>query len=400
MHTGPLKSTNDLASNAFGSTMVELMLVKILNSLGAADVVAVARRAVGDDALAAGLLYLAGLERLDHAAAAAMRRIHLSDLIVTRTLPGWVHIIASREGEGGDLLGARGRRRRFRRPPPARRKRPTFTEAEVRAILGHGPWPVPVAVDPGNRVSGKPEAIEFGERLFFDTRLSGSGKFACATCHVPERNWTDNLRRGAATAEVDRNTPTLMNARLGRCVRLGRRRRQPRGAEHAADPRRRASSLRARAWSRTSCAGTSSSPAATAAASAPAAFGDRRSGGARDVGKALAAFVETLGQSGDAVRPLPRCDRARRADHVPGRNSEAALRGLKIFVGKGSCTSCHSGPNFSDGEPARQRLRRAAPRAGAPIRDRTAGSRCRRCATCCSPRPTATTASSKPLPTW
>ena len=32
MQTSPLKSTNDPASNAFGSTMVELMLVKILNS--------------------------------------------------------------------------------------------------------------------------------------------------------------------------------------------------------------------------------------------------------------------------------------------------------------------------------------------------------------------------------
>ena len=32
MQTSPLKSTNDPASNAFGSTIVELMLVKILNS--------------------------------------------------------------------------------------------------------------------------------------------------------------------------------------------------------------------------------------------------------------------------------------------------------------------------------------------------------------------------------
>ena len=93
---------------------------------------------------------------------------------------------------------------------------PPFTPAEIRAILSHGPWPAPDSGDPGNRVSGKAEAIEFGERLFFDTRLSGSGKFACATCHVPERNWTDNRTRGAAAAEVDRNTPTLMNARLGR----------------------------------------------------------------------------------------------------------------------------------------------------------------------------------------
>jgi len=32
MQTGPLKSTKDLASNSLGSTIVELMFVKILNS--------------------------------------------------------------------------------------------------------------------------------------------------------------------------------------------------------------------------------------------------------------------------------------------------------------------------------------------------------------------------------
>ena len=91
-----------------------------------------------------------------------------------------------------------------------------YTDDEIRAILAHGPWPVPGKKDPSNRVSGKREAMEFGERLFFDTRLSGSGKFSCGTCHVPERNWTDNQTRGAAVAQMDRNTPTLMNMRLGR----------------------------------------------------------------------------------------------------------------------------------------------------------------------------------------
>src|SRR5262249_35166578 len=92
---------------------------------------------------------------------------------------------------------------------------PAFTESEVRAILAHGPWPAPAIADPSNRVSGKREAVEFGERLFFEQRLSVAGKFSCGTCHVPERNWTDNQTRGAAAAEVDRNTPTLMNIRLG-----------------------------------------------------------------------------------------------------------------------------------------------------------------------------------------
>jgi cytochrome c peroxidase len=88
---------------------------------------------------------------------------------------------------------------------------PAFTDSEIRIILSHGPWPAPVPYDPTNRVSGKRDAIEFGTRLFFDQRLSGKGTVSCASCHVPERNWTDNLRRGVGMAEVDRNTPTLMN---------------------------------------------------------------------------------------------------------------------------------------------------------------------------------------------
>ena len=91
--------------------------------------------------------------------------------------------------------------------------KPSFSDAEIKIILSHGPWPTPVGPDPSNRVSGKPDAIELGTVLFFDQRLSGKGTKACATCHVPERNWTDNLPRGIGMAQLDRNTPTLMNLR-------------------------------------------------------------------------------------------------------------------------------------------------------------------------------------------
>jgi len=77
-----------------------------------------------------------------------------------------------------------------------------FTESETRAILAHGPWPTPITEDPSNRASGKRAAVELGERLFFDTRLSADGRFSCGTCHVPERNWTDNRVRGVAAAEL------------------------------------------------------------------------------------------------------------------------------------------------------------------------------------------------------
>jgi cytochrome c peroxidase len=224
---------------------------------------------------------------------------------------------------------------------------PGFSEAEVRAILAHGPWPVPVVADPANRASGKAEAIEFGERLFFDTRLSGSGKFACATCHVPERNWTDNRTRGAATAEVDRNTPTLMNARLGRSFgwdgaadSLAAQSVRPflDARELASSPRQVATLVRQD--EQLACRYRASFGAD------PSATDDQ--GVLADVGRVLAAFVETLGS------PSTPFDRFRealaRGEPIrPWMYSTAAQRGLKLFIGKGTCSTCHSGPNFSDG---------------------------------------------------
>jgi cytochrome c peroxidase len=225
---------------------------------------------------------------------------------------------------------------------------PPLTEGEIRAILSHGPWPAPDTSDPGNRVSGKVEAIEFGERLFFDTRLSGSGKFACATCHVPERNWTDNLTRGTAAAEVDRNTPTLMNARLGR--RFGwdgatdslwaQSRRPILDARELASSPRQAADL-VRKDEQLACRYRHSF------GSAPSATDDEAV--LADMSKALASFVETLGSP---ATPFDRFrDALARGEPIkPWVYSEAALRGLKIFIGKGTCTTCHSGPNFSDGD--------------------------------------------------
>src|SRR5689334_8225348 len=69
-----------------------------------------------------------------------------------------------------------------------------YTEQERRAILQHGPWPQAWSPDASNRASGKPEAIAFGEKLFFDQRLSAQGAVTCASCHIPERGWTDGRK--------------------------------------------------------------------------------------------------------------------------------------------------------------------------------------------------------------
>ena len=91
-----------------------------------------------------------------------------------------------------------------------------FTPEETRRILRHGPWPPAKRPDPSNRVSGKPAAIAFGRVLFFEPRLSLSGGISCATCHRPDRAFTDGLARSRGHRTVDRNAPSLSNLRFSR----------------------------------------------------------------------------------------------------------------------------------------------------------------------------------------
>ena len=57
------------------------------------------------------------------------------------------------------------------------------------------------------------ERIELGKLLYFDTRLSSSEKFSCATCHHPKRGWTDlePVSKAIGTGRGPRNSPTVLN---------------------------------------------------------------------------------------------------------------------------------------------------------------------------------------------
>ena len=46
-------------------------------------------------------------------------------------------------------------------------------------------------VDASNRFADDPRAAEFGRTLFFDPRLSSTGRVSCATCHAPELRFQD-----------------------------------------------------------------------------------------------------------------------------------------------------------------------------------------------------------------
>lgn len=56
--------------------------------------------------------------------------------------------------------------------------------------------------------------INLGEKLFFDKNISSTGDMSCATCHLPEKAYTDGLQFSIDNTgnSQTRNTPTLLNS--------------------------------------------------------------------------------------------------------------------------------------------------------------------------------------------
>ena len=226
--------------------------------------------------------------------------------------------------------------------------RTTFTPDEVAQILQHGPWPPRRLPDASNRVGASALAAAFGQRLFFDTRLSSSGTISCASCHVPEFQWTDRRPTATGLGDAERNTPSVANTRFNRWF----------GWAGATDSLW-AASLRPFADTREM--GSSERHVAALVRSQPdlecgyrQVFGQPPAATEddkvlADIGKALAAFQATLvtGRTpfDDFRDALARGDRS-----VQARYPEAAKRGLRLFIGRGQCSLCHLGPQFSNGE--------------------------------------------------
>ena len=222
-----------------------------------------------------------------------------------------------------------------------------FTADEFRTLLRHGPWPAPWSRDVSNRVSGKAAAVAFGEQLFFEPRLSGTGAVSCATCHLPERQFTDGRKLCAAIAEGDRNTPSVVNVRYLRWFGWdgGHDNLWSQSARPLLDAREMGASERHVAQLIRNDADLSCGYRQAFGNTPPA---DDETA-MMDIGKALAAFQETLVSArtpfDDFRDALARNDwKAAAAYPAPAR------RGAKIFVGKGNCSLCHFGPVFTHGE--------------------------------------------------
>ena len=217
----------------------------------------------------------------------------------------------------------------------------------LKRILKLGPWPVAARNDPSNRVSGNPHAVAFGAALFGDTRLSGSQRIACATCHRPDHAFTDGRDRGEGASRGDRNTLTLLDVAGQRWYgwdgandSLWSKSLRPivDSREMNGDIARIAALVRNDSALRQHYVRTFGSEPGT-----------RDDAIAVDCAKALAAYVETLRSTRTAFDDYR--DALVRGDiATAARYPAAARRGLALFVRKGRCDFCHSGPRFSNGE--------------------------------------------------
>ncbi len=177
--------------------------------------------------------------------------------------------------------------------------------------------------------------IELGKQLYFDPRLSRDNTVSCASCHDPAKGWSNGeaVATGIGGQKGGRSAPTIINSAYqhfqfwdGRAAELEGQALGP-----IQNPIEMDLTLEELVEKLNKIDGYKKQFQEVFST-------DVTSDG---VAKAIASFERTV-LSGDA--PF---DRYKAGDAKA--LSEAAERGRVVFFNKAQCSSCHSGPNFTDG---------------------------------------------------
>ncbi len=183
-----------------------------------------------------------------------------------------------------------------------------------------------------------PEKIALGRQLFWDQRLSKSGKMACLSCHLPEKGWTDgqklakkddgsmNVRNAPSMVNVGYNTTFYWDGRAPSLEKTAgaawRGQMGPKDDAGAAEIAKNLGAVKGYADQFQKVFGAAPSP--------------------DNIAKALASFLRTL-VSGNS-----------KLDKFEAGNknalSKTESRGLDLFRGKAKCSLCHAGAMLTAGE--------------------------------------------------
>ena len=232
----------------------------------------------------------------------------------------------------------------------------------------------PLPTDPSNRVSDNPKAVKFGKKLFAEPRFSSNGKISCKTCHKPEITFTDNEPLAVSIGtSTRRNMPIIGLAYFkwffwdGRADSLWSQALGPfeNPVEHGTT-RCRVVLLIAEHYQAEYEELFGPLPELTEANCPPEATPVVDEAGRKlwgtmkpadqdavnrvfsNIGKAIAAYerliLPTPSRFDQYVEDLLQGD----PEKIKNILSPEEIEGMRLFIGTGNCTKCHSGPLFAD----------------------------------------------------
>ncbi|HYR41508.1 MAG TPA: cytochrome c peroxidase [Terriglobia bacterium] len=179
-----------------------------------------------------------------------------------------------------------------------------------------------------------PEKVELGKKLFFDTRLSKTGKMDCETCHQPDKGWTDGkvVSERFDGSPNTRHSPTLYNVGYykqwywdGRAATLEGQVTAAWRGQMGGDPEAVAMTLNGIDAYKADFQKVFNGPAT-----------------ADNIPKAIAAFVRTIKSQDSPWDKYQAGDKSAVNDDV--------VKGFDVFSNsdKANCTLCHLPPLFTD----------------------------------------------------
>ncbi len=226
--------------------------------------------------------------------------------------------------------------------------------------------------DPSNRYADDSAAAQLGRQWFFETRFSGNGQISCASCHKPDKGFQDSRPLGVGVGTAGRRTMPIAGASYsawqfwdGRSDSQWSQALGPleSAVEHGGDRVAYAQVIAAeyrRPYE--SVFGPLPDLRGLPAHAGPVADTVRRLAWSRipptrqreisalyaNMGKAIAAFERRIRLTPTRFDRYVDAELAHRPLAPADSLSVEEQAGLRLFIGKASCSNCHNGPLLTD----------------------------------------------------
>ena len=227
--------------------------------------------------------------------------------------------------------------------------------------------------DASNAVEESPAAIALGQRLFNDPRFSGNHSVSCASCHDPNKQFQDGLPMAHGVGQGTRRAMPLAGSAYspwlfwdGRKDSLWAQALGPLedAVEHGGNRLRYAHLLQTHYRAEYEAVFAQAMPDLS---QLPQDAGPNGTSAQRDVwnaldaqtkvqvsrifsnmGKAIAAYEKTVGHQPTRFDRYAESVVQGEGDGASATMTPQEINGLRTFIGKGQCVTCHNGPLLTD----------------------------------------------------